>query len=701
MKATKASVWDLYNGAKQYKVPLFQRPYVWSRQQWEQLWSDISEQYALRTDPDQRHPARFLGSVVVVREYEKNLDKYTIIDGQQRITTISVLLAVIRAFARERGLSELYTQITDFLKNSPKSGESRYAVIPTRVDKNALYHIFDENYAFDQDSRIVEAFDFFWYNLDRAPDMDLNILQQVITEDLCVVYIELDEGENPNQVFEALNYRGVPLEESDLIRNFFFAHLETPEIAEAQYDQFWKPMEERLFNRQEIISQFLRDFCMKSGNIIRTGELFEGIRRRYQDAPPDEVRLLLRDISRSSVYYRKIIHSESAPEKNHLAEEIDGSLSRIRSISKNSAAPFLLRLFAAHDPLHNPGAPLSDEQLLPVIQCIESYLVRRMVCGRPDAVYEEVFSLLCRAAAGGDGYLTAGETGVVIASLQSPYDMPEDEEFEDHLRNSDLFRPGAENVLAYIILGRLNDFFSSQSRGTTPADAYNLFEDEPSTLMIDHIMPETLSDWWITHLGQDWSSVHPDYLHRLGNLTLTQENPAIKNADFDTKKGWYAIDNLQMNHSMKNLKFWRRFQIDQRSRVLAAFCLKIWGRGEAVREESPEIISVQSTCMRQGEIPKQIRPQALAIAGSTFPVKYWYQVLETTVRVIFEREPQKFERIIREYPGFFSTDRDRYKSVVGPYSFKSRFGRYQIRDLCLNLVRLVGWNEEIWCLTCE
>lgn len=701
MKATKASVWDLYNGAKQYKVPLFQRPYVWSRQQWEQLWSDISEQYALRTDLNQKHPARFLGSVVVVREYEKNLDKYTIIDGQQRITTISVLLAVIRAFARERGLSELYNQITDFLKNTPKSGEGRYVVIPTRVDKNALYHIFDENYAFDEDSRIVEAFDFFWYNLDRAADMDLNILQQVITEDLCVVYIELDEGENPNQVFEALNYRGVPLEESDLIRNFFFAHLETPEIAEAQYDQFWKPMEERLFNRQEIISQFLRHFCMKSGNIIRTGEIFEGIRRQFQDASPDEIRLLLRDISHSSVYYRAIISSESATGDTSLTEEIQGSLSRIRSISDNSAAPFLLRLFAAHDHLHHPDAPLSDEQLLPVLLCIESYLVRRMVCSRIDTVYEEVFSILCRAAAEGDGYLTADETGAIIASLQSPYDMPEDDEFDDHLRNSDLFHPGSDNILAYIILDRLNDYFSSQSKGHEPADTYNLFEDESNALMIDHIMPETLSDGWITHLGSDWSSVHPDYLHRLGNLILTQENPAIRDADFETKKAWYAIDNLQMNHSVKSLKFWRRFQIDQRSRVLAAFCLKIWGRGETVTPESPEIISVQSTCMRQGEIPKQLRPHVLAFAGSTFQVKYWYQVLETTVRVIFEREPQKFERIIREYPGIFSSDRARYKSVVGPYSFKSRFGRYQIRDLCLNLVRLVGWNEEIWCLTCE
>ncbi|PKL60421.1 MAG: DUF262 domain-containing protein, partial [Methanomicrobiales archaeon HGW-Methanomicrobiales-4] len=135
MKAAKSSVWDLYNGAKQYVVPLFQRPYVWSRAQWEQLWSDIFEQYTMQSDrrPREKIPDRFLGSIVVVREYEKNLDKYTIIDGQQRVTTISIILAVIRAFAKERNLNELYEQISDFLRNGPRSGEGQYVVIPTRV----------------------------------------------------------------------------------------------------------------------------------------------------------------------------------------------------------------------------------------------------------------------------------------------------------------------------------------------------------------------------------------------------------------------------------------------------------------------------------------------------------------------------------------------------------------------------------------
>ena len=701
MKATKASVWDLYNGAKQYKVPLFQRPYVWSRQQWEQLWSDIREQYQLRSGQDTKHPARFLGSVVVVREYEKNLDKYVIIDGQQRITTISIILAVIRAFAREKGLTELYNQISDFLKNAPKSGEGQYVVIPTRVDKNALYHIFDEDYVFDQDSRIVECFDYFWWQLDRSTEMDLNALQQVITEDLCVVYIELDEGENPNQVFEALNYRGVPLEESDLIRNFFFAHLENQEIAEAQYDLYWKPMEERLLNDQVLISSFIRHYCMKEGRFIRHGEIFEKIRKRFQNASPDEVLYLLKDMSRSSEYYRRILFPDSEEGTSRERKEILKSLFRIWRISNNTPAPFFLLLLAANDTDNENGGKLSDQEVFEVLSCIESYFIRRMVCGRPDTVYEDVFEILCRAASDGNGYLSADETKSLIASLQPPFDLPDDDEFTDHLRYSDLYHPETENELAFVILERLEEFFSSQPRGLEPVASYALFEDESEDLMIDHIMPESLSDHWIEHLGSDWSSVHTDFLHRLGNLTLTQENSSIKNGAFEDKKAWYALDNLMLNAGMKNIRFWRRYQIDQRSGVLAAFCVKIWPRCEVPEIEIAKPSVVPAGCMRSGEIPKQARPSNLNIAGTVYPVKFWYQVLENTIRAIYEKEPQKFERVVREYPGYFSDDPARYKSNVGTYSFKSRFGRYQIRDMCLNIIRLVGWNEDVWCLTCE
>ncbi|HWQ66435.1 MAG TPA: DUF262 domain-containing protein [Methanospirillum sp.] len=699
MKAAKSSVWDLYNGAKQYVVPLFQRPYVWSRAQWEQLWSDITEQYKLQADrPKEKIPDRFLGSIVVVREYQKNLDKYTIIDGQQRVTTISIILAVIRAFAKERNLPDLYTQITDFLLNSPRSGEGQYVVIPTRVDKAALYHIFNEDYSFEYDSQIVECFDFFWRMIDESKDLDLNTLQQVITEDLCVVYIELDQGENPNQVFEALNYRGVPLEESDLIRNFFFASLESPDIAEAQYDQFWKPMEDRFENRQELISRFLRYFSMRTGETIRIGEIFERIRKTYLSADPDIIRLLLRDINRYSDYYLRLISPDSYAEQKFGSVDVLTHLIRLNTLSADSAAPFLMNCLAWNDGVRNQKQRLSDQDLVRVLHLIETYLIRRSVCGRPDNGYEEVFGPLCSEMDSLSEPLPDHLTRYLV-SLAEPYRMPDNDEFDDHLRFSDLYLPGENNSVAWVILTALEDFFSSQNQADRIAGV-DLFDDGPKDRMIDHIMPVHLSTWWRDHLGTECQAVHQDFLHRLGNLTLTLENSAILNADFETKKAWYALDNQMLNSSMKGIRFWRRFQIDQRSGVLAAFCLKIWPY-EMPPEIPPAPDSESVTCLRSGEIPRLVKPVEMIIGGRSYPVKYWYQVLELTVRDIYEQEPQKFDRIVREWPIYFSEDTTAFKSIVGPYSFKSRFGRYQIRDMCIAMIRLVGWSEETWCLVCE
>jgi hypothetical protein len=207
--------------------------------------------------------------------------------------------------------------------------------------------------------------------------------------------------------------------------------------------------------------------------------------------------------------------------------------------------------------------------------------------------YEEVFEILCRAAAEGQGYLTADETRSLIASLQSPFDMPDDDEFTDHLRYSDLYYPDSDNDLAYVILERLEESFQVSHAALIYRLRTRFLRIEAENLMIDHIMPETLSEHWKEHLGGDWAVVHADFLHRLGNLTLTQENPSIKNADFEVKKAWYALDNLMMNAGMKNIRYWRKYQIDQRSGVLAAFCVKIWGRCEP---SEPDMQKPSTTC---------------------------------------------------------------------------------------------------------
>ncbi len=355
-----------------------------------------------------------------------------------------------------------------------------------------------------------------------------------------------------------------------------------------------------------------------------------------------------------------------------------------------------MKCLAWNDGVRNSVQQLKDDELERVMGLMETYLIRRAVCRRSETGYEEVFSRFCTNIHPDNGSFPDA-VATLLVSLEEPYRMPDDDEFDDHLRNSDLFEPDGENTVAWIIMTALEDYFSTQTLGTEPLSGVDLFDDGPKEQMIDHIMPGMLSPWWQTHLGNDWQAVHQDYLHRLGNLTLTMENPAILNADFDTKKAWYALDNHMLNSTMKSIRQWRKFQIDQRSGVLAAFCKKIWPYYTPVLLEPPVSEEIPPG-LRSGEIPKLAKPSRVIIQGTEYPVKFWYHVLEVTVRAIYEREPLKFERIVREWPGYFSEDPGMYKSSVGPYTFKSRFGRYQIRDMCVGMVRLIGWSDDSWSL---
>ncbi|MBN1166498.1 MAG: DUF262 domain-containing protein [Methanospirillaceae archaeon] len=726
MKADNCSIWDLYNGAKQYVVPLFQRSYVWSSEQWETLWGDIMDQYHLSAGKNRNEiPSRFLGPVVVVREREKNLDKFTIIDGQQRIITISIILAVIRAFAKEKHHEELYEQVNDFLKNRPKSGEGRYIVIPTQADKETLYNIFDECYVFSQDSLILECFDFFWQKIDSIPDLCLVTLQEILTENFCVVYIELTQDENPNQVFESLNYRGVPLEESDLIRNFFFIRLDSKEIAIAQYEQFWKPMEERLVYSEESISDFLRIYCMKNGSVVRKGQIFEEIKRRYEQATPDEILALLRDLERFSSYYTMLVAPQQMSVTDSESLTIQKILVRLRLLGQHEIYPFLLDCFAWSDTTRAGSSLLSRGELKVLLEITEGYLIRRAVCRRKSHDYEKIFANLCSFYVEGNAPVRPFDLVTYLQSLSGPGSYPKNGEFEDNLRNGWLYHEKSTNAFLWAILLALEDFFASErnEKGKTDpgikSDTHTIswYIHEIHRLRIEHIMPVSLSPWWREHLGSEWQEVHHDYLHRLGNLTLTHaDNPAIADASFDEKREWYIHDGLFMNQFTKSLRIWKKFQIDQRSQIFSAFCMKIWpditthkeiqsgtGTGDIPDKIDPLIADNSSDghCFRTGEIPKGYKPTCIIIRGTRVPVRYWYQVLEVTINAAYENEPVKFHRIVRKYQHYFSTDTKAYRSQVGVYSYHSRFGRYQVRDMCLDIIRTIGWNENEWCLLCS
>ena len=723
MKATNCLMRDLFTGTKQYVVPLFQRPYVWSSVQWGQFWSDITEQYLCRVEGSLPFSERFFGSIVVVREEKSEFDHMMVIDGQQRMTTVSIFLAVMRAFAKERGSVSCMKHISRILKrerdrtsdefHAELSGFEPYIVIPTRVDKASLYQIFDEDYAFDSDSKIIECFEYFWRCLDSAA-CDLTTLYDVLMNHFCLVYIELRSDENPNQVFEALNYRGVPLEEADLIRNFFFSKITPVESAEETYQLYWKPME-HIFNfRQDLVSAFLRAFFMKDGVFIRKGEMFDVIRRRFHETSSEDIVSLLRTLLHDAPFYYYLIEPSEISGDGPVWASIQTHLERLLFLQAESVYPYLLHCFSCmpvfsvelfDDPPESSSvssSSISLDELDGIAAVLETYFVRREICQKSRQDYDQLFCLLCPK----EGEQISRDLLISsLASLPVAYACPSSDEFEDAL-HGDIYKEGQDNPIVWVVMTALEAYFRGnvhhglKTENTMESDAvdqYLLFEEHDDDFIVDHIMPLDLPSWWKAHLGDSWPIIHRECVNMLGNLTLTVRNPQLVRANFEQKRRWYAHDQIMMNKSIRQIRMWRKVQIVQRSQILIAFCLKMWPEISKSASCVP-LSGADSECLRVGDIPKHLHPVRVVIRGKEMPVRYWYQVLERTVEVLYEAEERKFPRIPEKYPRIFSEDPTFHKSAIGRWSYHSRLGRYQIRDLCLGMLEVVGWEREDWCL---
>lgn len=259
MKASETKLQPIIEGTKQYVVPLFQRPYSWTKKEWEILWNDIVE--LCTVDNPRTH---FVGSIVTMPTISvpEGVTKYLLIDGQQRLTTIFILLALLRDKAKHDGEDKLSEEINNTLLVNPyKRDTDFYKIQPTQIDMASFQKLILSETISSKD-QIVEAYQFFERKFRQA-NLNITTIKKIITNNLSVVSIVLDLEDNPHLVFESLNAKGRPLTQADLIRNYFFMkiHINKQEVI---YSKYWKPMQDAL---GENLTEFIRHYLMKGGVI--------------------------------------------------------------------------------------------------------------------------------------------------------------------------------------------------------------------------------------------------------------------------------------------------------------------------------------------------------------------------------------------------------------------------------------------------
>ncbi|MBW4487306.1 MAG: DUF262 domain-containing protein [Trichocoleus desertorum ATA4-8-CV12] len=550
MEASPARVIQYFNGEKQNLIPLFQRPYTWTENNWQALWDDLMVQYEVGDTG-----THFMGAIVSVpaRSTPVGVNKYLIIDGQQRLTTVSLLLCALRDCLDLNSASRIQEV---YLTNRFRDLEDTLKFVPTQADRDvyrtiALDRQVPEN---SKDVRMAAAYHFFKNKLLKSTDLNddrVDPVKVLTTLEQClqVVMINLGDDDDPYLIFESLNFKGEPLTQADLVRNYLlmrFRHsISTGGEQERVYSKYWVPLESRL---KSNLTEFLRHYTMKDGDDIKQGGIYAAIRTKLKTMDSTEaIEAEVQSMQRFGEFYAKFL--SSAPEETAIIRD---RLENIKEIKVTTSYPLLLRLFDARQ----TGA-LSDIELDKCLGLVESFVVRRSVCGVPTNPLNKLFIQLAK------NFPDTEHEQWLLRTLSSPGGnrrFPKDAEFAAAFMNQPQYGRGTTRF----ILCRLEKSFNHK-------EVVDL-----STATIEHVLPQTLNQAWKDELGEEPETVHNTLVNTFGNLTLTGYNSELGNLPFSEKKSKLDTTHIELNRWILQQTNWGRAEIQERAKNLLLTAIKIW-----------------------------------------------------------------------------------------------------------------------------
>lgn len=615
MQAKETKLQDIIEGTKQYILPLFQRSYSWDKKEWDILWEDLCELSEM--DNPRSH---FIGSIVNMptTSVPEGVSKYMLIDGQQRITTVFIILSLLRDLANQNEDQEFAEEINNTLLVNPyKKGNDYFKLMPTQIDRDE-FHKLIQNELDGSDSQIKKAYTYFESKLKRNP-IDKNLLKKLITNYLSIVSIVLDNDDNPYLVFESLNAKGRPLTQADLIKNYFFMRIHIDQQNDV-YTRFWQPMETRLGER---LTDYIRHYLMMDGSIVKQNDVYHSLKDKVDQNNAIEY---LKDLSNTSIYYQKLIYPE-----NESDNMIKKYLFRLNRIEVTTAYPLLLNFYKSF-----ALNKINSSQFTDLLKLLENYLIRRFVSGLPTNQLNKIFPTVIIAL--NSNYQNQFIDGLKAILPTKGY--PKNSTFRKSILESKLYGGGDRSIKTKLILETIEESFAHR-------------EAVPFTnLTIEHVMPQTLSEWWQNYLGDDWEIVYELQLHNIGNLTLTGYNSELSNDDFPSKKKLYADSHLEINKYFATVTDWKKNDIERRAKTLAEIVINIW---PYFGNDDPEGIEIQDVT--------GTTPQVLTIMGQYFSINNWRDVLENTLNVLADVDPETFELLINEHPNILNRDKSKLRAI--------------------------------------
>ena len=651
MKGSEAKLLGFMEGANnRYVIPVYQRKYDWKIENCNQLYEDLKK--IIRDKRD----SHFFGSIVSNVVPDGSKIEFHIIDGQQRLTTVTLLLLAIsnlvkagRVHTDEEDLDEQIKQ--RFIIAPWAKKDDKIKLRPVRGDRSALEKLFGPVEDYERGSNLTINYQFF-YDQILKEEVTVDELYDAIGK-LEIISITLESSDDAQLIFESLNSTGLALQEGDKIRNFILMGMD-PKGQDYFYDTYWTKIEKCTRND---VSGFVRDYL--SIKRLVTPTINNGYQelKRYAEEAQLPVENLLKDLLHYARFFEKLLSCESGLNN----QKLDDCLFRLKRLDIVVTRPFFMEVLRL-----NQDHKLTVDEVLSIFEITENYLFRRNICEVPTNALNKIFLNLnkeiCRYDNTTDNYVDK-----FIYALRAKKDsgrFPDDAEFSEALETKAVYQMRGK-YKAYLF-ERLENYGTIEAK-----DVYKQLDN--SVYTIEHIMPQHLTPAWVEALGPNAEEIHTIWLHRLANLTLTGYNPNLSNNPFIEKRdadvGGYKASGLRMNQKIALKDSWGLPELEERNKELLAYAKKIWSYPEtdfvpAEKEFDSCTLDDENVDLTGRDIVKY------SYQNLEQPVTSWADMLEHVVKLLHQKDKSVLSGLAysqsstTDLASYISTDPDKLRSAI-------------------------------------
>lgn len=647
MKGSETRLVAYMQGANnRFVIPVYQRSYTWKTENCKQLFDDLIK--VVR----EHRKSHFFGSIVSVHnpDAEGGHNEFLVIDGQQRLTTVSLLLLAMYNLMK-KGIvvpakASLGEQIYEtYLVDKWLDDDTRIKLKPVKDDKEAFDRLFGDEADYIHESNLTSNYKFFYERIQKE-EISVSELYDAICR-LEIISITLNQDDNPQLIFESLNSTGVALSEGDKIRNFILMGLPSKEQND-YYEKYWSRIEQCTNND---VSLFVRDWLSVRQQATPAISRIYYTFKQYVFDEKAEAESLLTDLLSYAKRYRVLLRGDSCN------KSLNACITRLNRLETTVTRPFFLEVLRLYD-----DQKLTKDEVTTIFLTTETYLFRRSICDLPTNTLNKIFLTLHKDIVRLDGTEDdyVAKFKYVLLSKKERARFPSDNEFAEAFATRQIYQMNSKNKV--YVLERLENYGTIEDK-----DIYRHVDD--GEYSIEHIMPQHLSNAWIDMLGENYITIHEEWLHRIANLTLTAYNSKYSNSPFSEKKTMdhgFIDSGIRMNQEIARYEKWTIDEIKDRNEKLTQRALTIWQlpTTDFAPEEQPmDTYSLDDDIDLSGRI----------IARFTFhnaeqPVTSWIEMFESVVRSLHAEDETVLSKLAygesdNDIAVYVSNDPDKLRSA--------------------------------------